>query len=179
MSSGRRKIKALSLGLAAMLCATSGFSAPAHADNYYNNGHDNDHNSDNRHDNHNEGNYSGHLDNNRSDHDRDRIIIGNDDRQAINDYMRNHHRHHHNDCPPGLARKHNGCLPPGQEHRYEIGQRLPPNVSYVLVPYSLRHHLQPARTGYEYVRVDDDVLLMSKRDRTIVDAVALLSDLAH
>ena len=29
-----------------------------------------------------------------------------------------------NSCPPGLARKNNGCLPPGQARkRYQVGQR--------------------------------------------------------
>src|SRR6478609_6031383 len=29
-------------------------------------------------------------------------------------------------CPPGLAKKHNGCLPPGQAKKlYNVGQRFP------------------------------------------------------
>jgi hypothetical protein len=29
-------------------------------------------------------------------------------------------------CPPGLAKKHNGCMPPGQAKKlYNVGQRFP------------------------------------------------------
>lgn len=39
------------------------------------------------------------------------ILIGADDREIIRDYLREDSRRF---CPPGLAKKHNGCLPPGQ-----------------------------------------------------------------
>jgi hypothetical protein len=46
-------------------------------------------------------------------------------------------------CPPGLAKKHNGCLPPGQARkRYDIGQRLPYGYNgytpYDQIPYDVR-----------------------------------------
>jgi hypothetical protein len=46
-------------------------------------------------------------------------------------------------CPPGLAKKHNGCLPPGQAKKlYRIGQRFPLSYgnrwSYNQIPYDLR-----------------------------------------
>src|SRR6478672_10269293 len=46
-------------------------------------------------------------------------------------------------CPPGLAKKHNGCLPPGQAKKlYGIGQRWPSQYgyrwSYNQIPYDLR-----------------------------------------
>jgi len=46
-------------------------------------------------------------------------------------------------CPPGLAKKHNGCMPPGQAKKlYRTGQRFPLNYgnrwSYNQVPYDLR-----------------------------------------
>jgi hypothetical protein len=28
-------------------------------------------------------------------------------------------------CPPGLAKKHNGCMPPGQAKKWQIGHQLP------------------------------------------------------
>lgn len=35
-------------------------------------------------------------------------------------------RYYGGNCPPGLAKKNNGCLPPGQaKSRYSVGQRLP------------------------------------------------------
>jgi len=46
-------------------------------------------------------------------------------------------------CPPGLAKKHNGCMPPGQAKKlYRIGQRFPLSYgdrwSYNQIPYDLR-----------------------------------------
>ena len=39
-------------------------------------------------------------------------------------------------CPPGLARKHNGCMPPGQAKRmWREGQRVPSGYRY-WTPYS-------------------------------------------
>ena len=41
-------------------------------------------------------------------------------------------------CPPGLAKKQNGCLPPGQaKKRYAVGQPLPPGIVYGPVPAEL------------------------------------------
>jgi len=40
-----------------------------------------------------------------------------------------------NDCPPGLAKKNNGCLPPGQARRtFAQGQRIPNGYNYY-TPY--------------------------------------------
>ena len=55
-------------------------------------------------------------------------------------------------CPPGLARKNNGCLPPGQAKKlYNVGQRWPGNYGYAWnynqIPYDLR-----SRYGFD----DDD-----------------------
>ena len=47
-------------------------------------------------------------------------------------------------CPPGLAKKNNGCLPPGQAKKlYRTGQRWPGNYGYAWnynqIPYDLRN----------------------------------------
>ena len=47
-------------------------------------------------------------------------------------------------CPPGLAKKQNGCLPPGQAKKlYNVGQRYNRNLgnlwSYNQIPYELRN----------------------------------------
>ncbi|HXG80823.1 MAG TPA: hypothetical protein VNJ05_03395 [Sphingomicrobium sp.] len=52
-------------------------------------------------------------------------------------------------CPPGLARKHNGCLPPGQAKKlYDVGQRFPLSYGYrwgfEQIPYAMR-----ARYGFD------------------------------
>jgi hypothetical protein len=50
---------------------------------------------------------------------------------------------HAGNCPPGLAKKNNGCLPPGQaKKRYVVGQRLPYGYNgytpYNQIPYDVR-----------------------------------------
>ncbi|HEU4499765.1 MAG TPA: hypothetical protein VFR60_10540 [Sphingomicrobium sp.] len=76
-------------------------------------------------------------------------------------------------CPPGLAKKHNGCLPPGQAKKlYNIGQRWPGNYGYAWnynqIPYDMRTHygFQPGYNyyygdGYVY-RVDPATMLISQ-----------------
>ncbi len=102
----------------------------------------------------------------------DIIVIDNRDRVVIRDYVaQDYHRH----CPPGLAKKHNGCLPPGQAKKYRVGHTLPPDVVYYPVPRDLLVELQPVPAGYEYVRVDKDVLLISEASHKVIDAITLLS----
>ncbi len=76
-------------------------------------------------------------------------------------------------CPPGLARKHNGCLPPGQAKKlYHVGQRFRSGYgtpwSYRQVPYDLRrrYDLDPSdryyyNNGYLY-RVDPHTMLVEQ-----------------
>src|SRR5690348_4377737 len=57
-------------------------------------------------------------------------------------------------CPPGLAKKHNGCMPPGQAKKlFRVGQRyntaFGSRYGYGQIPYNLRnqYNLTP---GYRY-----------------------------
>ena len=170
MSPKKTRLKTLGIALALTLCSTGGISVAAYA---YKGGNDHGYN---HSDNNGDGDSRYYRDNRENRSDRIVVVIDNNDRQAIHGYMQDHkHRH----CPPGLQKKHNGCVPPCQLRRYEIGKRLPPDVIYVAVPYSLQRNLRAPQPGYQYVRVDNDVLLMSKTDRTIADAVSLLNDLAQ
>ncbi|MBU6234577.1 MAG: hypothetical protein KGQ41_01920 [Alphaproteobacteria bacterium] len=99
------------------------------------------------------------------------ILINADNRDVIRQYIYDDYRGH---CPPGLAKKHNGCVPPGHT-RYVVGQILPPDVVYYPVPSSLLVRLDPVPVGYQYVRVDKDVLLISEATKKVIDAVTLLS----
>ncbi len=115
----------------------------------------------------------------REDHDHDhsdRVIIETHDRVIIRDYIGSHYRPH---CPPGLAKKHNGCMPPGQAKKYAIGQRLPDVVVFEPVPQDLYVRLQPVPVGYQYVMVDRDVLLISEASHKVIDAITLLSAVGH
>lgn len=110
-------------------------------------------------------------------HQTSHIVIEGRDRVVIRDYLAEDYRTH---CPPGLAKKRNGCLPPGQaKKRYVIGQPLPGNVVLLPVPRDLLLQLQPVPAGYQYVSVDKDVLLISEASKKVIDAVTLLSAVGH
>jgi len=102
------------------------------------------------------------------------IVIVDRDRTLVRTYYRNEYVAGR--CPPGLAKKNNGCMPPGQAKKvWIIGQPLPPDVVYYPMPRELWTQLTPPPYGYEYVRVDDDIVLVSTTTRVIA---ALLGDLA-
>ncbi|MBV9833032.1 MAG: hypothetical protein JO055_01410 [Alphaproteobacteria bacterium] len=77
-------------------------------------------------------------------------------------------------CPPGLAKKNNGCMPPGQAKKlWAVGQPLPVGVAYYPLPPALLGRLTPAPAGYGYIQVGGDVLMMGTATRMIVSAVAI------
>lgn len=78
-------------------------------------------------------------------------------------------------CPPGLAKKHNGCLPPGHARGYVIGAPLP--GGYWPVPEDVLVMLPRAPIGSRYVWVDKDILLISEATKKVLDAVVILSGL--
>ena len=58
-------------------------------------------------------------------------------------------------CPPGLAKKHNGCMPPGQAKKFYRGERYPRYgtlYGYHRIPYDLRRRyaLNPYDRYYYY-----------------------------
>jgi hypothetical protein len=75
-------------------------------------------------------------------------------------------------CPPGLAKKNNGCLPPGQAKKYAVGQPLPADVVYYPVPRGVLVQLPPAPAGHKYVRVAADILLIAVGTSMVVDAMS-------
>lgn len=107
----------------------------------------------------------------KRDGDELSIRIDLDDRNIIEDFLRTEYR---SDCPPGLAKKNNGCLPPGIAKKYELDQPLPPGITARSIDDSLYSRLRHIN-GYEYVRVDKDILLVSEATKKVVDAVTLLS----
>ena len=74
-------------------------------------------------------------------------------------------------CPPGLAKKRNGCMPPGQAKKWRIGRPLPPDVIYYTVPPALVVNLGVPPPGYKYVRVAADILLIAVGTAIVVDAI--------
>lgn len=83
--------------------------------------------------------------------DRDRLVVRDYYAPAI---ARGH-------CPPGLAKKNNGCHPPGLARQYVIGQPLPRHVIYHDLPPRLVVQLTVPPPGYRYVRVASDILLIA------------------
>jgi hypothetical protein len=78
----------------------------------------------------------------------------------------------HGNCPPGLAKKHNGCLPPGQaKKRYAVGQAFPHGVVYGPVPSDLSARIGPPPSGYLYVSLDGDLLKLAVGTLLVVDAI--------
>ena len=92
------------------------------------------------------------------------------DRQAVQVYYVEQGRHGH--CPPGLAKKHNGCMPPGQARGYYVGQPLPAQVVYYPVPQPVLVQLPPPPPQHKYVRVAGDILLIAVGTSMVVDAIS-------
>ncbi|MBL8446634.1 MAG: hypothetical protein JNJ44_04385 [Zoogloeaceae bacterium] len=78
-------------------------------------------------------------------------------------------------CPPGLAKKHNGCMPPGQARKWSRGRPLPRDVVYYDLPRSLVLEIGPPPSGYRYVRVASDILMIAVGSMMVVDAIDDLS----
>ena len=73
--------------------------------------------------------------------------------------------------PPGLAKKNNGCMPPGQAKKWRVGHALPSGVVYYPVPQPVLVQLGTPPAGYRYVRVANDILLLAIGSRMVVDAI--------
>ena len=74
-------------------------------------------------------------------------------------------------CPPGLAKKHNGCMPPGQAKKWTIGRPLPRDVIFYDVPQELVVQIGSPPAGYRYARVANDILLIAVGTGMVIDAI--------
>lgn len=74
-------------------------------------------------------------------------------------------------CPPGLAKKNNGCMPPGQARKWAVGQALPRDVVYYSVPQSVVIQLGVPPPAHRYVRVAADILLIAIGTNLVIDAI--------
>ncbi|WP_368744839.1 RcnB family protein [Desertibaculum subflavum] len=94
------------------------------------------------------------------------IRFGGDDRVVVRDFygsMRG--------CPPGLAKKNNGCMPPGQAKKWAVGHPLPRDVVFYDLPHELVIKLRPPPSGYRYVRVAADILMIAVGTGMVIDAI--------
>ena len=91
--------------------------------------------------------------------------------EAHRSIVRDHYRAN---CPPGLAKKNNGCLPPGQaKKRYAVGDRVPDGVEILILPHEVILRLPPLPRGYGYRMVDGDLVVVALATLIIADAIGL------
>ena len=74
-------------------------------------------------------------------------------------------------CPPGLAKKNNGCLPPGQAKKWAVGRSLPRSVVVYPLPDEVTVRIGVPPPGYRYVRQGADILLIAIGTQMVVDAI--------
>ena len=98
------------------------------------------------------------------------VVFTDRDRESVRTYWVD--TYGRDNCPPGLAKKGNGCLPPGQaKKRYVVGRTLPASVVIEPLPPALVTRLGPAPAGYQYAVVDGDVVKLAVGTRLVVDAI--------
>lgn len=78
---------------------------------------------------------------------------------------------HGKNCPPGLAKKNNGCMPSGQARNWSVGQPVPGGVMVYTVAQPVLRQLPPAPYGYRYARIGDDIVLVQQQNNLIVDII--------
>ena len=89
------------------------------------------------------------------------VRIGDNDRRLIGDYYR-----HKKPLPPGLAKR-GGSLPPGLAKR----DKLPPGLQGEPLPHDLEKRLSSLPSSYVRVKICQDVVLMDKKTRVVLDVV--------
>jgi Ni/Co efflux regulator RcnB len=90
-------------------------------------------------------------------------------RTIVHNYYYEHY--HGRRCPPGLAKKGNGCVPPGHARKWVIGRPLPREVIFYDVPQPLVLGLGYPPPGYRFVRVASDILLIAVGTGIVMDAI--------
>jgi hypothetical protein len=103
------------------------------------------------------------------------IRFGDAQRRAVKEYYGPLLRIGH--CPPGLAKKNNGCQPPGLAKAWRVGQPLPAGVVVYPLPRDLEVRMGPPPAGHRYVRVAADILLIAIGTSMVIDAIEDLARL--
>ena len=115
------------------------------------------------------GQHSGRVDDHHHPRDDRGRHFSERERVVVHDYYQDQFRR--GKCLPGLAKKRNGCLPPGQAKKWHIGQRLPGELVYYELPPAVIVQLPPPRPGHRYVRVASDILLIAVGTGMVLDAI--------
>lgn len=103
------------------------------------------------------------------DHDRDRDRDRDRRKYRDDDDRRGDYRR----CPPGLARKHNGCQPPGHARKhYRRGEYLPRD--YHRISDYDRYRLE-RRDSWDYYRDDDRIYRVDRDTRKVLAVIDLIN----
>ncbi len=103
--------------------------------------------------------------------DREQARPGFDEarRARVHEYYAREMKRGH--CPPGLRKKHNGCVAPGQARKWKVGERLPRDVVYHDLAPQIRVEVGVPPAGYRYVQVANDILMITAGTGMVVDAI--------
>jgi Ni/Co efflux regulator RcnB len=102
-----------------------------------------------------------------------RVYFNDQHRGYVREYY--HEEYRRGFCPPGLAKKNNGCMPPGQAKKWQVGRPLPREVIYYDLPPRVVVQLGTPPAGHRYVRVAADILLIAIGTGMVIDAIQDLS----
>lgn len=149
-------------GFSALLLAGMLLSAPAWADDGGKK-HKKHHDKYERHDD------ERHYDDSNDTNVNVNVHFGDHERVVIRDYYEERESKGH--CPPGLRKKHNGCMPPGQAKKWKKGYPLPREVVYHDLPPRIIVEIGAPPAGHKYVRVAADILLIAVGTGMVVDAI--------
>ena len=98
------------------------------------------------------------------------LVFSATQREAARSYFVKEHGR--GNCPPGLSKKHNGCLPPGQaKKRYVVGHPLPHGIVVEELPVELSVRIGSAPPGYRYGILDGDLVKLAVGTLLVVDAI--------
>ncbi len=72
-------------------------------------------------------------------------------------------------CPPGLAKKNNGCLPPGKARKLGVGDRIPARLDEYNLPQRYRERYRDS--GDHAYRYEDEQIYRVNRRSGIVEQI--------
>jgi Ni/Co efflux regulator RcnB len=165
MNSMQRPRRLLSLLLAALVATGPAFAKGDGDDHGKHDKHDRHDRHERKHDDHRHKDKDKHQDH---DGPRQGAYFNDHSRDAVYRYYVSHPVR---PCPPGLARKHNGCLPPGHVQQWQLGAPLARTVVVAPVPQQIVVSLPPPPAGHKYVQVAGDVLLVAVGSMLVVDGI--------
>jgi hypothetical protein len=104
------------------------------------------------------------------------MVVPERDRNAVYTYYRDEVTTGR--CPAGLVKKNNACGAPAPAKQvWKLDQPLPEGVMGEALPAALIAKLSPSPAGHQYLRVDNDILIVSLGARSVAALVADLSRL--